>query len=63
MPYNEIAGSGTRNRSADEPFGRFVFHDSLPVALRSLDDVELRTLLIALLQEWRDRAELAEGPV
>jgi hypothetical protein len=48
---------------AEEPFGQFVFHAALPGAIRSLDDDELRILLIALLQEWRGRAELAKGPV
>jgi hypothetical protein len=48
-------------RAADKAFGRFVFHNSLPSAVRSLDDEELRTLVLALLREWRDRAELADG--
>jgi hypothetical protein len=34
-----------------------VFHTALPRAIRSLDDTELRILLIALLQEWRYRGE------
>jgi len=42
---------------ADEPFGPLVFHTALPNAIRSLDDAELRILLIALLQEWRSRGE------
>ena len=46
-------------RAAEEPFGPFVFHAGLPGAIRSLDDDELRVLLIALLQEWRGRTEMA----
>jgi hypothetical protein len=34
-----------------------VFQTALPNAIRSLDDAELRILLIALLQEWRCRSE------
>lgn len=45
--------------SADEPFGPLIFQTALPGAIRSLDDTELRILLIALLQEWRSRAERA----
>jgi hypothetical protein len=37
-----------------------VFHTALPGAIRSLDDTELRILLIALLQEWRGRADGAK---
>jgi hypothetical protein len=40
---------------AEEPFGPLVFQTALPNAIRSLDDAELRILLIALLQEWRCR--------
>ncbi len=43
--------------SADEPFRFSVFHTALPGAIRSLDDAELRILLIALLQEWRSRLD------
>jgi hypothetical protein len=55
MPYHDAAGPD--GMSADEPFGPLVFHTALPGAIRSLDDTELRILLIALLQEWRARAE------
>ncbi len=55
MPYHDAAGPG--GMSADEPFGPLVFHTALPDAIRSLDDTELRILLIALLQEWRARSE------
>lgn len=48
-------------RAAEEPFGPLVFRATLPGAIRSLDDDELRILLIALLQEWRGRAELARA--
>jgi len=60
MPHNETAVPGGREFSADEPIGQFVFHTALPGAIRSLDDTELRILLIALLQEWRGRAEGAQ---
>lgn len=56
MPHNDTIGQ-EREMSADEPFGPSVFHTALPGAIRSLDDTELRILLIALLQEWRSRAE------
>ena len=62
MPYDNAGGPRHDGRTADEPSDRFVFHGALPWAIRSLDDAELRVLLIALLQEWRDRAELAQGP-
>jgi len=57
------AGLGHGQPIAGEAVGRFALHQSLPWAVRSLDDAELRTLLVALLQEWRDRAELSEGPI
>ena len=60
MPHNETAGQRDEI-SADDPFGPSVFHTALPGAIRSLDDTELRILLIALLQEWRSRAEAAHG--
>jgi hypothetical protein len=60
MPHNETAIPGAGDLSADEPIGQFVFHTALPGAIRSLDDAELRILLIALLQEWRGRAEGAK---
>jgi hypothetical protein len=42
--------------SADERrFGELVFRTALPHAIHSLDDHELRALLIALLKEWRYR--------
>jgi hypothetical protein len=63
MPYNDTAGLGRSEFSADEPFGRYVFHTALPGAIRSLDDTELRILLIALLQEWRGRTELMRGEI
>lgn len=48
-------------RAADERFGQLVFSNALPAAIRSLDDEELRTLVLALLHEWRDRAELSQA--
>jgi hypothetical protein len=60
MPHDETAGQQSE-MSADDPFGPSVFHTALPGAIRSLDDTELRILLIALLQEWRGRAEAAHG--
>jgi hypothetical protein len=39
----------------DESFGAFAFHAGLPGAIRSLDNEELRALLVALLTEWRAR--------
>lgn len=57
MAHNETAAPGIGEFSADDPIGQFVFHTALPGAIRSLDDTELRILLIALLQEWRGRAE------
>jgi hypothetical protein len=38
-----------------DSFGTFAFHAGLPVAIRSLENEELRALLIALLTEWRAR--------
>ena len=63
MPHNETAGAGRNQFSAEKPFGHYVFHTALPGAIRSLDDTELRILLIALLQEWRGRTELARGEI
>lgn len=57
MPHNDTARLGGDATAADEPFGSLVFHTQLPGAIRSLDDTELRILLIALLQEWRYRGE------
>jgi len=57
MPYDAAAGLEGDEMSADAPFGPLVFHTALPRAIRSLDDTELRILLIALLQEWRDRSK------
>jgi hypothetical protein len=59
MSYHDAATPDDAGISADEPFGPLVFHTALPCAIRSLDDTELRILLIALLQEWRIRAEWA----
>lgn len=56
MAHNETA-PGIEGFSADDPIGPFVSRATLPGAIRSLDDTELRILLIALLQEWRGRAE------
>ena len=61
MRHNDTAGLEHRDLSADEPFGPSVFHTALPGAIRSLDDTELRILLIALLQEWRNRAGQVRG--
>lgn len=60
MQYDDAAGHGL---AAGTSPGRFALHESLPWAVRSLDDAELRTLLVALLQEWRDRAEMAQEPI
>ena len=57
MPYRNAAGSEANKTSEDESFGPLIFHTALPGAIRSLDDTELRILLIALLQEWRYRGE------
>lgn len=38
-----------------DSFGAFAFHAGLPGAIRSLENEELRVLLIALLTEWRAR--------
>lgn len=38
-------------------FGDLIFQDCLPNAVQTLEDNELRTLLIALLREWRDRTQ------
>jgi len=57
MPHRDAAAPDVSGMPADEPFGPLVFHTALPIAIRSLDDAELRILLIALLQEWRSRAE------
>ena len=59
MSHEDRAGHGAM--SADDPFGPLIFHTALPGAIRSLDDTELRILLIALLQEWRSRAEATRG--
>jgi hypothetical protein len=61
MARNDTAGRQDAGLSADEPFGPLLFHTALPRAIRSLDDTELRILLIALLQEWRSRAETMRG--
>jgi hypothetical protein len=36
-------------------FGAFAFDAGLPGAIRSLENEELRALLVALLTEWRAR--------
>lgn len=46
---------------SEKGFGHCVTQPSLPVAIRSLDDEELRTLLVALLYEWRARATHGES--
>lgn len=56
MPHNDTAGLECE-MAADDPFRFSVFHTALPGAIRSLDDTELRILLIALLQEWRVRLD------
>jgi len=57
MSYRDAVGPRHSETAADEPLGPLVFHTQLPGAIRSLDDTELRILLIALLQEWRYRGE------
>jgi hypothetical protein len=59
MVHDKTKVPGAGAFSAEEPIGQFVFHTTLPGAIRSLDDAELRILLIALLQEWRCRADSA----
>jgi hypothetical protein len=44
----------------DRRFGEFVFHHAMPTAIQTLDNDELQTLLIALLQEWRSRMQRAK---
>lgn len=61
MPHNDTAQRRDDEAGADAPLGPLVFQTALPGAIRSLDDTELRILLIALLQEWRGRAERARG--
>jgi hypothetical protein len=38
-----------------DSFGDFAFHAGLPGAIRSLENEELRALLVALLTDWRAR--------
>ena len=45
----------------DTPFGPLVFRPWLPDAIRTLDDEELRVLLLALLQEWRARLQMRDA--
>jgi hypothetical protein len=45
----------------EKGFGRCVSQPALPFAIRSLDDEELRTLLVALLYEWRTRTSEARS--
>ena len=41
----------------NERLGTLIFRRSLPSAIRTLENDELRTLLLALLEEWRWRAQ------
>lgn len=47
--------SQTEAPAEDARFGDFAFHAGLPGAIRSLENEELRALLVALLTEWRAR--------
>lgn len=49
-----------RNRPANGGRSRIgSVHGELTDAVRALEDGELRLILVALLREWRDRAEEA----
>jgi hypothetical protein len=50
-----------QSTKTEDGFGRCVSQPALPVAIRSLNDEELRTLLVALLYEWRNRTTEAES--
>ena len=41
----------------DVLLGKLVLRRTLPTAIRSLENEELRVLLLALLEEWRWRAQ------
>ena len=41
----------------DVLLGKLVLRRTLPAAIRSLENDELRVLLLALLEEWRWRSE------
>ena len=48
----------THSETAEnERLGALVFRRSLPNAIRTLENDELRALLLALLEEWRWRAQ------
>ena len=55
MYRNNRPQSDGRQGPNDRPFSPLVFRPWLPDAIRSLEDEELRILLLALLQEWRAR--------
>ena len=59
MYRNSSPQPGRRQSPDDSPFSPLVFRPWLPDALRSLEDEELRILLLALLQEWRARLAMA----
>jgi hypothetical protein len=41
----------------EKRFGELVFDAAMPSAIRSLDNGELQSLLVALLLEWRTRMQ------
>jgi hypothetical protein len=61
MSQDRIIQPDHHRASPDRPFGPLVFRPWLPEAIRSLEDEELRILLLALLQEWHARAEMTGG--
>jgi hypothetical protein len=61
MSQDRIIHTDHHGASSNRPFGPLVFRPWLPDAIRSLEDEELRILVLALLQEWRARAEMANG--
>jgi len=58
MPTYDRRGRMRPEPMIDNSIGRFAFSETLPGAIRSLEDDELCVLLLALLQEWRGRTEL-----
>jgi hypothetical protein len=56
MAHLDMDGFEGRESNQEGALGSVARHELLPGAIRSLDDQELRLLLVALLQEWRGRS-------
>jgi len=55
MARLDTDGFEGRESNQEGALGSVARHELMPGAIRSLDDQELRLLLVALLQEWRGR--------